>query len=250
MHRVGAQTLLVLAALTLASCGGDEGEATPTTTSPAAEVNEDEIGQAFETIIDKCIDISFGQGGSGAQSAVSSAVDDLIRNYNIDPDAPIDAGGLKAGTPREALEGSLSFLEKQGCSPADGQRVHEALAAVPETDPGDTETTEATTTEATTPPDVEEQVRNVVTGYQQAVIERNDEVTCGLLTPLQRQGQTFGGECPINSFYRGMDHFANEEIENIQTLRDGEVEVTFANRDSLKMQLVEGVYLINTIDSG
>lgn len=64
---------------------------------------------------------------------MSLAVDDLLKNFEADPDAEVDLGDLRANTPREALETTVGFLENN-CSPEDAERVHEALATTPSTE--------------------------------------------------------------------------------------------------------------------
>jgi len=122
--------MLVLAAgLLLAGCGGSS-----STTSP--KPNAAQIQRDVGIIFDQCDKKGFGVGSGGiTNSKVSLAVDDLIRNFKIAPNERLNLGGLKAHTPRGAIEAALTFVEGEGingqtCSEASANRINEALVNV------------------------------------------------------------------------------------------------------------------------
>lgn len=192
-------------AIAVAGCGGDDETPVP------PPVNEEEIAAALNTITKTCIKVSFGQGGATADSDVSLAVDDLLRNFEANPDAPLDLhGGYKAESPREALEGALPFLEDGKCSPDDAQRIHEALASTPVSAE---EATGATGETTAVDPDAEQTIRDTAEAFQAEIAQEDYEGACDYLSPGQARAQTFGGECTLK--YAGLNWVTQGDITDI-----------------------------------
>jgi hypothetical protein len=128
MRRLALAVLIGTIAVAAGCGGGDASSAEPST------ANVSEIKRAVEDVASKCIDVSFEQGGPSAATKIRLAVDRLIRNFQKAPDEHINLGGIKATTPRHALETALTFLENEGiteepCNAAAADQVHSALAA-------------------------------------------------------------------------------------------------------------------------
>ena len=127
MRTLAGAALMVLA---IAGCGGGSSVSAP---KPSAARIEKDIS----TVSTSCIKASFSEEGDGGltSSKIGLAVDDLIRNFKLGPDVSLTfSGGLKAHSPRTAMEKTLSFLEAEGlsgkaCDQGAAERIHEALIA-------------------------------------------------------------------------------------------------------------------------
>lgn len=226
--------LICIALVALSGCGGDDGDA-----PNAPSVNEDEVHDAFVKIVDKCIPRGFGLGGSGGHSEISSAVDVLIRNHSIDPNAQLDLRGLKIETPREALEASLDWLEKQGCSQADADRVHEALAEAPPPAAATTSTT--TTTEQST---AEAEIRAVLEDLRLALQARDSEAACTFVS----SGLQFNRGCVITAILGDwVKTLGNAEIESV-TVTGARARVALDNGKGMQLIEEDGDWKVSQID--
>lgn len=197
-HPVVALTLALLVGLS--SCGGgDEGET----------ANPREVEAAVSTIANQCIDISFQRltNPDVSTNKVSLAVDDLIRNFNADPDGDLGKLDIKANTPREAMESSTSFLED--CSPSDAERVHDALASTPASSKSEA----ATTTTASGSALDEQKVTGVVEGLQRAARSRDFTGACAYLSSRLQAGLNFGSGCTAK--YVGLGWLAKSTVQAV-----------------------------------
>ncbi len=232
--RIGFTAFVAMLAFS-AGCGGNGGS---TTTS--VSVNPGEVKAALRTITNKCIDVSFGVQGNSADSQISLAVDDLIRNFKADPDANIGLGGFKGNSPRDAIEGALTFLEDGDCSPEDAQRIHETLR------PGPQLRRAPQGSDSTTPTpdgDVEQQVRETLAAFNERIAASDYEGACEFLTDLQRSGQTFNGRCTMK--YAGVRWLPQARITGVVRDRDTTVVQTTGGNVILKQE--GGTWRIDSI---
>lgn len=129
MRRSGRRSLIpsvalaALVALTLAGCGGDDGES-------SGEVDRASVEASVRTTLDACANVATATGDQKEQARedLSSGVDELVSAYEENPDAFRGAGvGRDSDSPSEVLDGLASVVGL--CSESDADRLSGAAGA-------------------------------------------------------------------------------------------------------------------------